>query len=338
MTTDLQRADLRRDFAAAKTGDQAAYGRLIQATQRMVIGIALAHTRDGPLSQDIAQETYLRGWMHLSDIDQAESLLPWLRQVARNLAIDRYRARHRESAMSAVEGPLAGQQDEPASPEQEALNAERSGWLREAMDQVPEGIREVLTLYYLEDQSSQQVAVSLGLSDTTVRKRLQRAREALGQQFLRRFAEASQHQRSGPQKALAPAVLIALGSAAPPLAKAATTATAAKVGGSLLVGATAVTAALGAAIGAVFVGIYIELREPFQKLRTPRSRQAMGVNAIAYAALMTAYILGLQQMKQAGWSEGAVIWTAILVSALLVGLAFHRIWLVRQAEILPPSG
>ena len=72
MTSDVLHASLQRDFAAAQAGDRAAYGRLIEQTQRMVTSIALAHTRDLHLSQDIAQETFLRGWTRIGKLGTAE--------------------------------------------------------------------------------------------------------------------------------------------------------------------------------------------------------------------------------------------------------------------------
>jgi len=60
MTTTALHATLHSDFSAARGGDLAAFSRLVQATQRMVTSVAVAVTRDVSLSEDIAQETFLR--------------------------------------------------------------------------------------------------------------------------------------------------------------------------------------------------------------------------------------------------------------------------------------
>ena len=61
-------------------------------------------------------------------------------------------------------------------------------WGRAALiDGLPEDSREIVLLYYREEQSSQQVAELLGLSDANVRKKLSRVRELLKDQLLSRY-------------------------------------------------------------------------------------------------------------------------------------------------------
>lgn len=62
---------------------------------------------------------------------------------------------------------------------------------------MPDDSRDVLLLFYREGNSSRQVAALLGLSDGTVRKRLQRARDALQNEWLAQVAEASRHSAPG---------------------------------------------------------------------------------------------------------------------------------------------
>src|SRR5690606_6663105 len=77
---------LATDFIAAQAGDREAFARLVRATQKTVSSIALAVTRDVQLSEDIAQDTYVKAWQRLGTMHQADSFLPWLREVSRNAA------------------------------------------------------------------------------------------------------------------------------------------------------------------------------------------------------------------------------------------------------------
>src|SRR5690606_14567310 len=99
------------------------------------------------------------GWMWLSEIRSAESFLPWLREVARNQALDQLRSRrYRETTLGDDADGLADRASGTASPEQHVMDVELRDWLREAIEQVPEDSREVLLLYYMEGKRSQQVA------------------------------------------------------------------------------------------------------------------------------------------------------------------------------------
>ena len=332
MSSDLLHASIHRDFAAARQGDKQAYGRLIQVTQRMVTGVALAHTRDLHLSQDIAQETFLRGWVKIADMSQAESFLPWLRQVARNQAIDHFRAsKRREISLNPEDSRLDSHSDDDATPERFVLDTELSDWLHEAIDQVPDDTREVLMLYYMEGKSSQQVAALLGMSDANVRKRLQRARTALNAKFLQRFADAAR--TAAPGSGLASAVLLAINSAGSNVAKAAAAGTAVKAGGSLFSAVGALVAGLAATIVAVFVGVTLEIRSVLKKLQSTQRRRAMVVNGVLYAALMVGFILGLQWAKSLNWSSGETMAMSVAVSIVVVLLAAHRAWLIKRDRL-----
>ncbi|MGQ0798541.1 MAG: RNA polymerase sigma factor [Pseudomarimonas sp.] len=325
MTSDLLRTQLQQDFVAAQAGDKAAYGRLMARTQGVVTGIALAHTRDLALSQDIAQETFLRGWMRLSDIHSAESFLPWLREVARNQALDQLRARrYREVTLGDDPQGLADRASVTATPEQHVLDIELSDWLRDAIEHVPADSREVLMLYYMEGKRSQQVAALLDMSDASVRKRLQRARDHLSQQFLQAFDGALT--RVAPGAGVASAVLAAISGTGSTLVKAAATSGVAKAGGSLLGGAGATLAGLMAAVAAVFFGVYLEIRSILAPMRSPARRRAVIVNGVVYAALMAGYVLALGWVKAQGWSGYQILAMAVAVAALIVMLALHRIW------------
>lgn len=331
MTSDVLQASIHRDFVAAKAGNKEAYGRLINATQGMVMGIALSLTRDVSASQDIAQETFLQGWLRLGDLSQADSFLPWLRQVARNRSFDHFRSRrHREMSVSPDDHQLTNHSDTSAGPEQQTLDTELSDWLSDAMDEVPEETREVLMLFYMEGQSSQQVAALLGMSDANVRKRLQRARAALNEKFMRQFADAATDAKPGSN--LAAAVLVALGGAGSTVAKAAAAGGTAKAGSSLLAGAGGIAAGLAATIGAVFFGVYLETRSLLKRVRSARGRRALLVNGTFYALLMAGYIIALQWTKSLDWSGTETMLMAIVVSLLVIALAAHRAWLIKREK------
>ena len=61
----------------------------------------------------------------------------------------------------------------------------RAQLLQQFLDALPAESREMLLLFYREEQSSSQVAALLGISEANVRKKLQRVRESLKEQWLK---------------------------------------------------------------------------------------------------------------------------------------------------------
>jgi RNA polymerase sigma factor (sigma-70 family) len=269
MTTDILHGLLERELPAAQRGDRNAYARLVAATQRMVASVALAITHDVALSEDIAQETFLRAWQKLDLMRSPSSFLPWLRQIARNRALDHVRAqRYRETVADPMEPILAGVATAAPEPAEAVGAAQDAAWLAQALDEIPEESREVLLLFYREGQSSRAVAALLGMSDGAVCKRLQRARDTLREEWLRRAGEAAA--RSAPGAGFTSMVVAAL-AMRPELAAAGGGAGALlKASPKALLGPFG---ALFASIGLVVGAVWVEMRgylKRAQRRRAPR--------------------------------------------------------------------
>lgn len=325
MTPDILARVIHREFPQARHGDPHAYGRMVAATQKMVASIALAVTRDVSISEDIAQETFLRGWQQLPRMSHPDSFLPWLRQVARNRAIDHLRAlRYRRGGEDP--GQLA---DPDAGPEQTLLHAEEAALLAQALDELPVESREILLLFYREDQSSRAVAALLGMSDAAVRKRLQRARDSLRGEVLQRLGEFTRRSAPGTAFTAAVAAGLSLGTIAAPA-----TAAIAGAGGAAAKSAPKLAlAALGtlaASLSLVLGAVIWEMRGHLRRVRGRRQRRAMLLNGIAYGTLMAGYMVALWWSARQGWSLPLLLGVAAAVSLAVLLLGAHRQRLLRR--------
>ncbi|MDE2704095.1 MAG: hypothetical protein OXI35_03440, partial [Gemmatimonadota bacterium] len=71
---------------AAQDGDVRAYGRIVELTRNSVEAAARVIVHNPEDAEDIAQETYVRAFGQLGDLQDTASLLAWLQRIARNLA------------------------------------------------------------------------------------------------------------------------------------------------------------------------------------------------------------------------------------------------------------
>jgi len=293
---------LRHEFPAARRGDRDAYGRIIGACQNTVTAIAYAITRDVHASEDIAQEAFLKAWKHLGSVKNPDSLLPWLRQITRNLARDHLRAgQYRPLTGEAADIAIELATDTAPTPAERMLRTEQERVAADVIAALPEDSREVLLLYYRESQSSQQVAHLLGLTDAAVRKRLSRARGYVREELMKQFGEFARN--SAPGAAFASLVLGALAAGAPPTAAAAVLGAGSALAGKGLLkvlGASfgAVAFGLVGGIGAIWFGIRDQLREPFDA----RERRALIAYGVVSTAMILLFILGALALSQVpGW-------------------------------------
>jgi len=298
---------------AAQGGDRAAFAQFVGLTQGMVTALALSITSDPGISEDIAQETYLEAWKKLRSMHADASTLPWLREVARNKSIDVLRRRSHPAtpvaldALTDIQCPL----DQPP----ETLQSEQQiAIVLRALQSLSEESRETILLYYREGERTQDVATMLGVSDSVVRKRLQRARDKLRadvESQIKRFSIVT-----APGAGFGAAIAAGLGSMSPPAA-------AVVIGAKSVLKAGISVAMKGlwaaiASVGVVVLAVAIDTRVYRARTRDLRVRRRLIVHGVVYAIVLGGYLLALE-WAQSMSSRG--IWVASL-AALTVVLVF----------------
>lgn len=159
-------------------GNREAFGVLVERHLPMAHALAWSHTGGGADADDIVQDAFLRAFVKLDALREAEKFAGWLAGIVRNLAAD---ARQRQSRIDTTPVDQLPEAPAPASRiEEEEIYA----LLRVAVATLEEPSREVLTLHYFARKSLREVAEIQGITRESAMKRLQRAREALGKQLL----------------------------------------------------------------------------------------------------------------------------------------------------------
>ena len=318
---------MEKDVLAAARGDRDAYVRLIDGHRTLVCSIALAIVRDLPSSEDVAQEVFLTAWQGLGQLRNPTSFGPWLRQLTRNHARDALRTRHRHGPRlteAQTEGLLAAAVDPHPLAAERLIEEEERRLLAQVLEELPDEAREVVTLYYREGQSVEQVATLLGLREDAVKKRLSRARTRLREALLDRIGGTLS--RSAPSAAFTVAVVGALAVTAP------TTATAASIGvglpGQLGLGGK-IAASLGAALsGALLgaIGVIVPWRSLYHAARDDEERH--GLVRFLRTMVLTVCLAALSMplgYRLAG-GTGLVVAFATYAAAIELG---YWVWLPR---------
>ena len=133
--------------------------------------VANQKLQDAHLAEDAVQETFLKAYRSLASFRGECSEKTWLMKIAMNTCCDLRRA-HRLRRIDPRRIPdLLPQAAEPFAQEEEALVTQ--------VMQLPRKLREVILLYYYQDMTVTEIAVSLGISQSSVSGRLKRARGKL---------------------------------------------------------------------------------------------------------------------------------------------------------------
>jgi len=171
---------------AARKGDRAALGDLLERQQQRVFAFGMKMCGDVEDAQEVAQDTLLSMVRSVRDFRDEASLSTWLYTVARSFCTKK---RRRSKGAPAQHEPLdataASQACAPGpSPEQTLLGRETRDAVAAALDQLEPEAREVVILRDMEGLTAPEVAQVTGLSVAAVKSRLHRARQSLRTQLL----------------------------------------------------------------------------------------------------------------------------------------------------------
>jgi RNA polymerase sigma-70 factor (ECF subfamily) len=168
----------------ALRGEQQAYRALVTRYERAVYNLLVRMLRDPALAEDLAQDTFVRAFSHLTAFDSRYKFSNWLLRIAHNAAIDAIR--RRGPTLLPLEGDEGGASpvETIAAPRGEdgLLRVERQDLgraLEAAMARLRPEYRRVLVLRYQEDLGYDEIVQITGLPLGTVKSFLHRARAEL---------------------------------------------------------------------------------------------------------------------------------------------------------------
>jgi RNA polymerase sigma factor (sigma-70 family) len=166
----------------ARAGDAAAFGSLFDRHARSVYNFCFRRTGRCAVAEDLTSLVFLQAWRRLHRVElQRPSALPWLLGVALNVTRNHHRTMRRHRRAIERLRPHDPTPD-AAGDVAERVDAERR--MRSVLDAVsdlPETDRDVLTLCAWANLSYADAAGALGIPIGTVRSRLSRARARLAE-------------------------------------------------------------------------------------------------------------------------------------------------------------
>ena len=163
-------------IARPQNGDRHAFGMLVLQHSERVIQMVYRMCGDAEIAQDMAQETFIRAWIHLPNYRPHSPFRNWLYRIANNATLDLLRRERETVDVESLPLPAPGEGIEALL---EAHN--RSSIIREAVLNLPPASRCVLVLREYEDFSYREIAETLGIPIGTVMSRLSYARKRLSE-------------------------------------------------------------------------------------------------------------------------------------------------------------
>lgn len=160
----------------AQRGDTAAFRELVDRHRDRIYGLALRMLRSANDAEEVAQDAFVRAWRALPRFRGDAAFATWLYRITVRLTADRAALLGRRRGR---EAPLDDPRAAAAEAPEDRRPHDESARIDALMERLTMVQRAVVTLYYYQDRSVEDVARLLAMPENTVKTHLSRARGAL---------------------------------------------------------------------------------------------------------------------------------------------------------------
>ena len=165
---------------AAKNGDQAAFGHLVETYQKRVYALTVRMCPTRELAEEAAQEVFLSAWQGLPFFRGDSAFSTWLYRLASNACVDLLRKEGRHQGPSLDDETVTDDVADPSpTPEKAAEQRELRAQIEAGLRSLSPEHREVLVLREIQQLSYDEIADTLSLDLGTVKSRINRGRRQL---------------------------------------------------------------------------------------------------------------------------------------------------------------
>jgi RNA polymerase sigma-70 factor, ECF subfamily len=174
--------DSRTDEALAalvQGNNQEAFGVLMSRYQAKLLRYGRRFLAQDERIVDVVQEVFIKTYENIQSFDAARKFSPWIYRIAHNAFVNELRKKKREPLMYLDLDAVLAHPSYEFDPAADEERAEIKALMDKGLDALTPAYKEVIILYYLEEQSYQEISDILQVPVGTVGVRLRRARQAL---------------------------------------------------------------------------------------------------------------------------------------------------------------
>ena len=160
-------------------GQTAAFSYLVEKYRDMVFGLALKMLRNTEEAEELAQDTFVKAFQSIQSYRGNAKFSTWLYRITYNSAITVMRKKKMQ--LLSLDEQRLSDQDEIKMHQQlsEIDHEELAESLKKAMESLPGDDQVLITLYYYEDQSVDEISQITGLGESNVKVKIHRARKKM---------------------------------------------------------------------------------------------------------------------------------------------------------------
>jgi RNA polymerase sigma-70 factor (ECF subfamily) len=174
-------------IAMILSGNPDKYRVLVEKYQTMVFRTCMGflHNRDD--ADDLTQDVFIQAYHSLKGFKLEAAFSTWIYRIAVNASLNRVRKNSRNPILNRLDSLfVVGKEREislPAydneDPESIIINSEKSKWIQNALDSLPENQRTAIVLSKYDDLPQKEIAAIMQTTEGAVEALIQRAKANL---------------------------------------------------------------------------------------------------------------------------------------------------------------
>lgn len=164
---------------AVRKGNVQAFSMLVEKYRKMVYTLALKLMKRPEDAEELAQDTFIKAYQKLDTYEGKSKFSTWLYSITYNACISELRKRRID--FKSLEEQRLSDQDEMRMHDYYSENKkeDQEKYLNLALSKLPEDDQVLVTLYYYEYQSMDEISEITGLTVSNIKVKIHRARKKM---------------------------------------------------------------------------------------------------------------------------------------------------------------
>ncbi|TAE29434.1 MAG: RNA polymerase sigma factor [Cytophagales bacterium] len=158
-----------------KRHDVRAQTALYNKYKSRLMGLCRRYARSEPEAEDMFHEGFIRIFGQLHTLEQAEKLLPWMKRVMVNTAINVYYKNQKQHSETDIDDAWSLSTGDHV----DLIARMGTEELLKLIEQMPDGYRMVFNLYVIDGYNHAEIGELMGIAEGTSKSQLARAKGML---------------------------------------------------------------------------------------------------------------------------------------------------------------
>ena len=164
---------------AINNGDTKAYAQLVDRYKDLVYTLALRMLKHREEAEEVAQDTFIKVFKSLHKFKGDSKFSTWIYRVAYNTCLDNIKKNKKHLSNVAIDEYTFNKLDTIDNALDNIIKEEKSVLIKNCINKLPEDSSALLTLFYYEELSLDEISKIINVEVNTVKVKLFRARKKL---------------------------------------------------------------------------------------------------------------------------------------------------------------